>query len=69
VARRRFLSRRARSSATHAPSYRIFATDCGLVSYGTDKRSRGTAAAGCGDRILKGEKPGGLPVQQPPKFM
>jgi putative tryptophan/tyrosine transport system substrate-binding protein len=39
-----------------------------LVSYGIDPAEQSRQAAGYVDRILKGEKPGDLPVQQPTKY-
>jgi putative ABC transport system substrate-binding protein len=40
----------------------------GLISYGPDSVHQYRQAAGYVDRILKGEKVGNLPVQQPTKF-
>src|SRR5262245_28357024 len=40
----------------------------GLISYGVDGRDQYRRAASYIDRILQGEKPGSLPVQQPTKF-
>jgi ABC-type uncharacterized transport system substrate-binding protein len=48
--------------------FRYFAVAGGLVSYGVDQIEQTRQAAPYLDRILKGEKPGDLPVQAPTKF-
>jgi putative ABC transport system substrate-binding protein len=45
-----------------------FARDGGLLSYGNDMTDTFRRAATYVDRILRGEKPGDLPVQLPTKF-
>ena len=45
-----------------------FAQDGGLIAYGIDRIDPFKRAASYVDRILKGEKPSDLPVQQPTKF-
>ena len=45
-----------------------FAKDGGLLSYGIDQADTWHRAATYVDRILRGEKPGDLPVQLPTKF-
>ena len=46
----------------------FFVVAGGLVSYGPDLVEQHRAAASYVDRILKGEKPGELPVQAPTKY-
>jgi putative tryptophan/tyrosine transport system substrate-binding protein len=48
--------------------YRFYVSDGGLISYGPDHIEQYRFAAGYIDRILKGEKPGDLPVQAPTKY-
>jgi putative ABC transport system substrate-binding protein len=47
---------------------RVFATSGGLVYYGTDRLELYRGAASYVDRILRGEKAGDLPYQQPTKY-
>ena len=61
----------ALASDLHLPAiypFRYFATNGGLASYGFDTVEPHREAASYVDRILKGEKPGNLPVQAPTKY-
>jgi putative tryptophan/tyrosine transport system substrate-binding protein len=48
--------------------FRYFAAEGGLMSYGPDQIDQWRGAATYVDRILRGEKPGDLPVQAPTKY-
>ena len=48
--------------------YSYFTRSGGLISYGVDNSDLWRRAATYVDRILKGERPSDLPVQQPTKF-
>jgi ABC-type uncharacterized transport system substrate-binding protein len=55
----------------HLPAvyaFRFFTEVGGLLSYGEDLTDNFRSAATYADRILKGAKPSGLPVQAPVKF-
>jgi len=48
--------------------FHYFVRSGGLISYGPDLVDQYRRAAGYVDRILKGEKPADMPVQQPTKY-
>jgi putative ABC transport system substrate-binding protein len=60
------LAARHRLPAIYA--YRRFVADGGLICYGLDLADQYRGAAAYVDRILRGERPADLPVQQPTKF-
>ena len=58
-------------NAAHLPAIypeREYADDGGLMSYGANAADNFRRAADYVDRILKGAKPGDLPIQEPVKF-
>jgi putative ABC transport system substrate-binding protein len=58
----------ARNNVPAVYSTSDFVRDGGLLSYGADQVDAYRGAATYVDRILRGEKPGDLPVQLPTKF-
>jgi putative ABC transport system substrate-binding protein len=62
------ISAAARNNVPAVHSYSDFVRDGGLLSYGSDLVDNLRRAATYVDRILRGEKPGDLPVQLPTKF-
>jgi putative ABC transport system substrate-binding protein len=62
------ISAAARNNVPAVYSVSLFARDGGLLSYGFDLVDSNRRAASYVDRILRGEKPGDLPVQFPTKF-
>jgi putative ABC transport system substrate-binding protein len=60
------MASRRRLPAAYA--YRFFVAEGGLISYGIDIDEQYRQAASYVNRILRGEKPADLPVQQPTKF-
>jgi putative ABC transport system substrate-binding protein len=68
VTRDLFITLAARHKLPAVYAFRYMVTAGGLVSYGPDPLDQFGHAAGYVDRILKGEKPAGLPVQAPVKY-
>jgi putative tryptophan/tyrosine transport system substrate-binding protein len=66
--RKQIISLAARYDLPAVYPFRYWAKDGGLLSYGVDQIDNFRRAAVYADRILKGEKPGDLPVQAPSKF-
>jgi len=66
--RRLIIELAARHRLPAAYAYPHFVRDGGLVSYGVEIADQYRQAASYVDRILKGAKPGDLPIQQPTKF-
>jgi putative ABC transport system substrate-binding protein len=60
------LAARHRLPAVYA--FRLFAEAGGLLSYGNDRSDNYRGSADYVDRVLRGAKPGDLPVQFPTKF-
>ena len=68
VRRAQIISAAARNNVPVVASISDFARDGGLLSYGADRVDTYRRAATYVDRILRGAKPGDLPVQFPTKF-
>ena len=71
-----FLNSRSKQLAALASAYtipaiselRFFAAAGGLISYGIDDIALSRQVGSYAGRILKGERPADLPIQQPTKF-
>jgi len=68
VHRAPIISAAARNNVPAVYYLSTYARDGGLLSYGTDPVDTFRRAASYVDRILRGAKPGDLPVQFPTKF-
>jgi putative ABC transport system substrate-binding protein len=62
------ISAAARNNVPAVYTLSDFVSDGGLLSYGVSQVDNFRRAASYVDRILRGEKPGDLPVQFPTKF-
>jgi len=68
VRRRTIIEAAARHRLPAIFPYKYMATEGGLMAYGVDLIGQYRRAAGYVDRILRGEKPGDLPVQKPVRY-
>jgi putative tryptophan/tyrosine transport system substrate-binding protein len=68
VHRTQIISAAARNNVPAIYAFSYYARDGGLLSYGSDQIDISRRAASYVDRILRGAKPGDLPVQFPTKF-
>ncbi len=66
--RKVFIELAARYKLPAIYPYGYYAADGGLITYGPNTHEPLKRAAGYVDRILKGEKPGDMPVQAPIKY-
>jgi putative ABC transport system substrate-binding protein len=68
TSRERIIAQAARHRLPAVYPFRYFAAEGGLASYGVDNLDLFRRAAAYVDRVLKGEKPGDLPVQLADKY-
>ncbi len=66
--RRQIIDLATRNRLPTIYAFRVFVAEGGLMSYGPDAITPYRRAAAYIDRILKGEKPGDLPVQAPTTY-
>ena len=68
VERQRLMDLAARYTIAAIYPLRHFAMEGGLISYGTSFEDMAFRAGAYVGRVLKGDKPADVPVQQPTKF-
>jgi ABC-type uncharacterized transport system substrate-binding protein len=68
-ARRELVALAAKARLPTVFPWREFVDDGGLMSYGSDSADLGRKAAKYVDRILRGAKPGDLPIEEPTRFV
>jgi len=66
--RRNILERASKARLPVMSGSRYYANEGALISYGADYADQLRRSAGYVDKILKGAKPGDLPIEQPTKF-
>jgi putative ABC transport system substrate-binding protein len=66
--RESIISAAARNNVPAVYPQSLYVREGGLLSYGADREDQWRRAANYVDRILRGAKPGDLPVQLPTKF-
>jgi putative ABC transport system substrate-binding protein len=69
TARRQLIALAAKHRLPTVFPMREFVDDGGLMSYGSDSADLGRRSAEYVDRILRGAKPGDLPIEQPTRFV
>ncbi len=69
IARRELVTLAAKYRLPTVFPMREFVDDGGLMSYGSDSADLGRRAAEYADKILRGAKPGDLPIEQPTRFV
>ncbi len=69
TARRQLVALAAKNRLPTVFPMREFVDDGGLMSYGSDSADLGRRAAEYVDKILRGARPGDLPIEQPTRFV
>jgi putative ABC transport system substrate-binding protein len=69
TARRELVALAAKHRLPTVFPMREFVDDGGLMSYGSDSADLGQRAAEYVDKVLRGAKPGDLPIEEPTRFV